>query len=141
MTVRSQSLRAGTLASLALAAGTVTALLLAGREPARFSGRIEAQTAFVNAAHAGIVAELLVKEGDHVSLEHPLATLTDPELDARIAGLSGHERAFVETRLERKDDGNLSGLQLLGLQLLSTTKLAGLADALVNCAFSSQPRR
>ena len=59
------------------------------------------------------------------------------ELDARIAGLSGHERAFVETRLARKDDGNLSGLQLLGLQLLSTTKLAGLADALVNCAFSN----
>ncbi|MFO1093748.1 MAG: efflux RND transporter periplasmic adaptor subunit [Planctomycetaceae bacterium] len=100
MSVRSQTLRAGMLAVLALAAGTVTALLLAGREPARFSARIEAQTAFVNAAHAGIVAELLVKEGDHVSLEHPLATLTDPELDARIAEtkaqVSVHEKELAQ---------------------------------------------
>lgn len=106
MSVRTQTVRAGLLALLALAAGTATALLLAGREPARFSGRIEAQTAFVNAAHTGIVAELLVKEGDRVSLEHPLATLTDPELDMQIAETTAQvavhetERAQAEATAE-----------------------------------------
>jgi multidrug resistance efflux pump len=73
------------IALLALAAGSAAAWSLANREPTRFAGRIAAQTTYLNAAHAGIVAELLVSEGDRVSLQDPLAKLADPDLEARIA--------------------------------------------------------
>ena len=58
------------------------------------------------------------------------------EIDARQSELSPHERNFIDTRLTRKDDGNISGLHLLALQLLAGTNLAGLSDALVNSALS-----
>lgn len=58
------------------------------------------------------------------------------ELDARQSELSPRERSFIDTRLIRKDEGDISSLHLLALQLLAGTKLVDLSDALVNCAFS-----
>ena len=72
------------IALLSLTAGSAVAISIAGRQPTRYAGRIEAQTSLVNAVHTGIVADLLVEEGDRVSLEDSLASLTDPELEARI---------------------------------------------------------
>lgn len=76
------------IALLALGAGASTTWLLAAREPARYPARIEAQTTFVNAGHAGIVAELLVKEGDRVGLDDPIARLADRDLEALITEMS-----------------------------------------------------
>ena len=59
------------------------------------------------------------------------------ELEARLSQLSRHERDFMNSRLVRQDDGNLSGLHRLALQLAAGSKLAGLGDALVNCAFAN----
>ena len=75
-------------ALLSLFAGTAVAYVLGSREPARFPGRLEAQTAFVHAAHSGILTDLRVKEGDRVSVDDVLASLTDPELESRIAAAS-----------------------------------------------------
>lgn len=94
------------MALLAMAAGTGLAMLLANREPDRFPGRIEARTAFVNAGHAGILAELLVNEGDRVNLDQPLAKLTDPDLESQISDTAAQtavhekERAQAEAAAE-----------------------------------------
>lgn len=58
------------------------------------------------------------------------------ELDGRMDALSAHERAFITSRLEQMDEGNLSQLQLLALQLIAGGELAELSDALVSFAFS-----
>jgi multidrug resistance efflux pump len=97
---RSPALRTVLVGLLSLMAGAAAAGMLAGRDAPRFSGRIEAQTTFVNAGHAGIVTELLVKEGDRVSLEHPLATLTDPELEARITQSSADLSVLLSERTQ-----------------------------------------
>lgn len=97
---RSTALRTWLVGLLSLVAGAAAAGMLAGHDVPRFSGRIEAQTTFVNAGHAGIVTELLVKEGDRVSLEHPLVTLTDPELEARITQSSADLSVLLSERTQ-----------------------------------------
>jgi len=61
----------------------------------------------------------------------------EQELSERQSELSEHEREFIASRLVRLDDGNLSNLQLLALQLLAGLKLVDVTPALVNFAFSS----
>lgn len=117
----------------------LTAALLAARESPPISSAIQKEVATWLGYYSLAPERRVILSRRHdaqAEIEAETAT-RKAELDARIAELSEHERAFVETRLTRKDDGNLSGLQLLGLQLLSTMKLAGLADALVHCAFSN----
>jgi len=94
----SGAIRTLLIALVALGAGAATTWLLAGREPARYRAHLEAQTTFVNAGHTGVVTELLVKEGDRVSLEHPLATLTDPELESLITELASQISVLTSQR-------------------------------------------
>lgn len=86
------------VALLALGAGASTTWLLAAREPARYPARIEAQTTFVNAGHAGVVTELLVNEGDRVSLDNPIARLTDRDLEALITEMSAQIAVLTSQR-------------------------------------------
>jgi multidrug resistance efflux pump len=94
----SGAIRTLLIALVALGAGAATTWLLAGREPARYRAHLEAQTTFVNAGHAGVVTELLVKEGDRISLDHPLATLTDPELESLITELASQISVLTSQR-------------------------------------------
>jgi hypothetical protein len=59
------------------------------------------------------------------------------EIDERFTSLSAVERGFMETRLQRRDEGDLAGLHMVAFHLLAGTKLARFSDALVNWAFAN----
>lgn len=91
-------IRSALLVGVALAAGCLTAWLLARHEGRRFIGRLEAQTTFVNAERGGVVTALLVREGDRVSLDDPLVSVCDSELQAQIVRITDEVQLLESQR-------------------------------------------
>lgn len=87
-------LRIALFTLVALAAGLSAAWGLSRPDSPEFAGRIEARSTHVTAERAGILTELLVAEGDRVTLGDPLVMLADGELQAEIA----RQQAEITTR-------------------------------------------